>query len=340
LYFFGSFYKDNLLTSHSAFSPTQEAARRVFQKVHRAGKTKKKTRRCDQKELPWEYKLGPFPARQCSVRSKFSQKDSMGRLEGTTAVVTGAASGIGAAIALTLVREGGKVVLADINLQGATALAEKLNREKNEVVAVGVKCDVCKPEDIHIALTAAFTHFSRLDIVCNNAGVAEKASSYPFEESNWRRVVNVNLIGLIEGTQQACKLMKEKGQGGVIINTASLGGILPMPGVAIYAATKAGVINFTRSLAHLAESDNIRVNAICPTFTDTPILQPNLSELSEAMRKVNGRFLSAEEVAEGVLELILDKTKAGAVMRITVRNGRDYWNPNASKSLRHENSRL
>jgi len=113
-------------------------------------------------------------------------------------------------------------------------------------------------------------------------------------------------------------------RGGVIINTASMGGLLPMPTSPVYAATKAGVVNFTRSLAYLASERRIRVNAICPTFTDTPLVRRAGDERVEALKLQVGGILQPEDIAAGVIELIEDDSRAGAIMRVTVRGGRDY----------------
>jgi NAD(P)-dependent dehydrogenase (short-subunit alcohol dehydrogenase family) len=118
--------------------------------------------------------------------------------------------------------------------------------------------------------------------------------------------------------------MKRAGKGGVIINTASMGGLLPMPNSPVYAAAKAGVVNFSRSLAYLAEEANIRVNAICPSFVDTPLVRRGGDERMEEMAKLVGGILMPEDIAAGVIELIEDDSRFGAVMRVTIRGGRDF----------------
>jgi NAD(P)-dependent dehydrogenase (short-subunit alcohol dehydrogenase family) len=117
--------------------------------------------------------------------------------------------------------------------------------------------------------------------------------------------------------------LRAQSGGGVIVNTASMGGIVPMPTGPIYAASKAGVIHFSRSLGYLG-AEGIRVNAICPTFTDTPMVRGGGEPALELMRREVGGILEPEQVAAGVLELVRDDTRAGAVMRVTVRKGLDY----------------
>jgi 15-hydroxyprostaglandin dehydrogenase (NAD) len=99
---------------------------------------------------------------------------------------------------------------------------------------------------------------------------------------------------------------------------------LPMPNSPVYAAAKAGVVNFSRSLAYLAEDSNIRVNAICPSFVDTPLVRRGGDERMEEMAKLVGGILMPEDIAAGVIELIEDDSRFGAVMRVTVRGGRDF----------------
>ena len=243
------------------------------------------------------------------------------QINGSAAVVTGAASGIGRAIALALAERGGRIVVADIDDMGGKATADAILGHGG--MAIFRHCDTTRTEDIAGAIAAAYEHWERLDIVCNNAGIGDISENFFGEvESDWREVLEVNLAG---GTRIAVREMQRL-TGGVIINTASMGGLVPMPGAPVYAATKAAVINFTRSLGYLGKESNIRVNAVCPTFTDTPLVRksPDASAQIDEMKKLAGGILNPEQVAEGVIELIEDDSRAGAIMRITVHNGRDY----------------
>jgi len=242
-------------------------------------------------------------------------------LEGASAVVTGAGSGIGRAVCLLLCRAGARVIAADIDLDAAARTADLAARAGG--IAIARQSDVTRTEDIAGALAAAVEHFGRLDIVHNNAGMAA-ASLFDDDSADWRRMIDLNLTAVIDGTRIAVREMRRSG-GGVIVNTASMGGLLPMPDAPVYAATKAGVINFTRSLAYLAASDRIRVNAICPSYVDTPLLHGFADAArQEEMRRDVGGILDVDSVAAGVLELIEDDSRAGAVMRVTIRGGRDY----------------
>jgi 15-hydroxyprostaglandin dehydrogenase (NAD) len=137
------------------------------------------------------------------------------------------------------------------------------------------------------------------------------------------RIIDIDLTAVIDATRIAVREMKRSGKGGVIVNTASLIGLWPMASAPVYAAAKAGVVNFSRSLAHLAEESNIRVNAICPEIVDTPMALGLGEERLEELRMA-GEILMPEDIAAGVMELIEDDSRCGAVMRITLRGGRDY----------------
>jgi 15-hydroxyprostaglandin dehydrogenase (NAD) len=241
-------------------------------------------------------------------------------IKGKSAVVSGAASGIGRAMARVLARSGARVIVADLDAAGGAATVDMIGAAHG--IAVFCHCDVTRTEDIAAAFASAVEHFGSLDIVCNNAGVAGE-TLFDDASGDWQRVVDINLTAVIDATRIAVREMR-RAHGGVIINTASMGGLLPMPDSPVYAATKAGVINFTRSLAYLALEANIRVNAICPTFTDTPLVRRAGDERVEELKQQVGGILQPEDVAAGVIELLEDDSRAGAIMRVTVRGGRDY----------------
>lgn len=242
-------------------------------------------------------------------------------IAGKAAVVSGGASGIGRAICLALARKGARVVVADIDEAGGRETVELVAQAGS--TAVFQRCDVTRSEDLARMLAAPFEHFGRLDIVCNNAGIGERQDLFEDDTREFERVVTVDLTAVIDATRLAVRAMREHG-GGVIVNTASMGGLLPMPNNPVYAAAKAGVVNFTRSLAHLAERWNIRVNAICPSFTDTPLVRQAGEERMREVAELVGGILQPEFVAEGVVELVEDDSRAGAIMRVTVRGGRDF----------------
>jgi NAD(P)-dependent dehydrogenase (short-subunit alcohol dehydrogenase family) len=241
-------------------------------------------------------------------------------IQGKAAVVSGAASGIGRAAAKALAAAGASVIVADMDEVGGAKTVDMIGSEGG--IAVFKRCDVTKTEDLAAAFAAAVQHFGALDIAYNNAGIGGEGL-FADEVGAWQRMIDINLTAVIDATRIAVREM-QRGHGGVIINTASMGGLLPMPGSPVYAATKAGVINFTRSLAYLAPQDRIRVNAICPSFTDTPLVRRSGDERVEEMKQMVGGILQPEDIAAGVIELIEDDSRAGSIMRVTVRGGRDY----------------
>jgi NAD(P)-dependent dehydrogenase (short-subunit alcohol dehydrogenase family) len=244
-------------------------------------------------------------------------------IAGKVAVVSGAGSGIGRAAVLALVRRGAKVVVADVD-EDAGRQTVGLAAEKGGT-AVFCGCDVTKTEDLAAAFASALEHFGALHIAFNNAGIGGE-DLFADDPGDWARVINVDLTAVIDATRVAVREMKRAGHGGVIINTASLIGLGPMASAPVYAAAKAGVVNFSRSLAYLAKESNIRVNTICPELVDTRMALGFGEERLAELRKTGG-ILKPEDIAAGVVELIEDDSRAGSVMRITIRGGREYAVP-------------
>ena len=242
--------------------------------------------------------------------------------KGKVAIITGGASGIGLATAKLLASNGARVLIADLQSDAGAAAARDI--EVNGGEARFVRIDVTRHGDLERMLDYAVKHFGRIDIVNNNAGISEIGQDFFAPGSDaWQKTLAIDLEAVIRGTQLAVQQLRRQGGGGVVINTASMGGLIPMAISPVYAASKAGVIHFTRSLAYLAD-EGIRVNVICPTFTDTPLVRQHGDVVVEQMKREVGGLLRPEQVAEGVLELIRDDSRAGAVMRATVRKGIDY----------------
>jgi len=244
---------------------------------------------------------------------------------GTVSVVTGGSSGIGRAMALALAKEGARaVVIGDLDESGGRETAELVRQAGSR--SSFVHTDVTAAGEIERLLDEAQTQFSRLDILCNNAGIGETPGGLFDEDGDpeaFARVVQINLTAVIRGTRLGVLRMRELGRGGVIVNTASMGGLRPMPTSPVYAATKAGVVNFSRSLGYLLEEANVRVNAICPSFVDTPLVWRAGPE-RVAMMSANLGLLQPELIADGMIQLVHDDTRAGAVMRVTSQRGIDY----------------
>ena len=168
----------------------------------------------------------------------------------------------------------------------------------------------------------AVEHFGQFDIAFNNAGVSSE-DLFADEPGHWARIIDIDLTAVIDATRLAVRKMKLADNAGVIINTASLIGLWPMASTPVYAAAKAGVVNFSRSLAYLAVESNIRVNAICPEIIDTPMAVGLGEESLEELRTAGG-ILRPEDIAAGVVELIEDDSRFGAVMTVKNLGGREY----------------
>jgi 15-hydroxyprostaglandin dehydrogenase (NAD) len=241
-------------------------------------------------------------------------------IEGKVAVVSGGASGIGRAAVLALAERGAKVVVADVDEDSGRQTVEMAGTKGGS--AAFRRCDVTKTEDLGSAFDSAVEYFGRFDIAFNNAGISGE-DLFADEPGHWARIIDIDLTAVIDATRLAVRKMRLGGNAGVIINTASLIGLWPMASAPVYAAAKAGVVNFSRSLAYLAEESNIRVNAICPEIVDTPMAHGLGEESLEELRTAGG-ILRPEDIAAGVVELIEDDSRFGAVMQVTILGGREY----------------
>ena len=207
-----------------------------------------------------------------------------GRLRDLVAVITGAGSGIGRVSAVEFAREGASVVAAD--LRGADQTADEVLSAGGRAEAVSV--DVTSYDQVERMVQTAVDRFGRIDVLFNNAGVPQAFT--PFEESTdalYARIFDVNVKGVFYGCRAAIPRMKQQG-GGVILNTASTAGIRPRPGLAVYNASKAAVINLTKTLAVELAPHRIRVVSICPVATDTPML-PSFIGVPQGADEAEGR---------------------------------------------------
>jgi 3-oxoacyl-[acyl-carrier protein] reductase len=236
----------------------------------------------------------------------------MGRLEDKVALITGAASGIGRAAALRFASEGARVVVADIQDALGEATAATICAAGAE--ASFVRADVSRAADAQAMVEATVARFGRLDILFNNAGVGKHIPFEALTEAEWDRIVDINLRGVFLGCRYGVPALRRAG-GGAILNTASQSGLQGHPNNQAYCAAKAGVINFTRSLAKDLARHNIRVNAICPGGTDTPILRAYIPEGESpdyvarmvAPHTPFGRLARPEEIAAAALFLVSDE---------------------------------
>lgn len=239
-------------------------------------------------------------------------------IKNKVAVVTGGARGIGRATALALARAGARaVVIADQR----EALAEKTASlvRASGAEAFAWKTDVADLGSLRALLLETANRFGALDILHNNAGIGEGDQDWPGVASERvASIVDINLRGTILGTQLALPLM-QRGGGGAIINTASGAAFTPLAPQAVYAATKAGVVHFTKSCAELAASHGVRVACVCPGLTSTDMVQESGPDgphawLQGVMDAVE--MLAPEDIAAGVLELVRDPDSAGRILSI------------------------
>ena len=184
------------------------------------------------------------------------------------AIVTGGAGGIGSAICTALAQDGLRVVVADLKKDDAEILAAQLKKDGNEALAVAV--DVGDKDSVAGMMDQVLKKYGQLDFQINTAGVRSLVSVRDMSAKEWDRVLGINLRGIFLCSQAAAEAMRKRKQGR-ILNTASNRGVVGEPNASHYAASKAGVIAFTKSMAKEVAPDNILVNAIAPGWTETPM---------------------------------------------------------------------
>jgi len=228
-------------------------------------------------------------------------------LQGKVALVTGASSGIGESCARVLAREGARVVVADIDADAGQAVVEDLRRAGSE--AFFGRADVSSSDDVQSIVHQAMERFGQLDIACNNAGIGGPTvpcADYP--EDGWESVIAVNLTGVFLCMKYEIQQMRARG--GAIVNMASILGMVGFGNSPAYVAAKHGVLGLTKTAAIEYATQGIRINAVCPAFISTPLLQG--IEADEGLRQMvvglhpMARLGRPEEVAELVAWLCSD----------------------------------
>jgi 3-oxoacyl-[acyl-carrier protein] reductase len=244
------------------------------------------------------------------------------RLKDKVAIVTGAGSGMGTVIAETLAREGAKVAVLDIDEGAAKKVADSIGES-----AIAIRCDVAKKSDIDAAISATKKAFGKLDILVNNAGISHvNKPVMDIDEAEFDRVFAVNVKGLFLFSQAAVPEFRGNG-GGVIINIGSTAGLRPRPGLSAYNATKGAVHNLTKTLAVELAPDKIRVCAIAPVATDTPLLPTFLGNAEGQREKFIatvplGRLALPKDIANVALFLASDEAEFVTGNIVEVDGGR------------------
>jgi NAD(P)-dependent dehydrogenase (short-subunit alcohol dehydrogenase family) len=247
----------------------------------------------------------------------------MNDLHGRVAVVTGAASGLGRAMAERFAAHGMHVVVADIDGDGARETADALTARGAEAVAV--RTDVSRAEDVDRLADTAFERFGAVHVLCNNAGVVKSARAWALTADDWTWVLGVDLWSVIHGLRAFVPRMLAQGAPGHVVNTASMTGLLPMPRLAAYSTAKAGVVALSEALHHdlVAEGADIGVSVFCPGFIATRITDsarnrpPSLGDTAQATGPRTVAGVEATTTAEEAADQVVDAVRSGRFWILT-----------------------
>jgi NAD(P)-dependent dehydrogenase (short-subunit alcohol dehydrogenase family) len=244
---------------------------------------------------------------------------------GKTALITGGASGIGLGMARAFGREGMNVVLADIEEKAARAAAEQLASE--QIKATPIICDVADRASVRKAALEAIAAYGKIHVVCNNAGVGGPSGVIgAASPGEWDWVIDVNLKGVIYGVETFVPLIKSHGEGGHIVNTASLAGLISGPGIEPYNATKHAVVTMSEGWRAQLEPQGIGVSVLCPGYVRTNIASGERNRQARYATEVKSGGATAF-LGQAVGELIsqgLDPDIVGALVVESIRDGRLY----------------
>ncbi|CQR66009.1 SDR family NAD(P)-dependent oxidoreductase [Streptomyces leeuwenhoekii] len=243
-----------------------------------------------------------------STSSPLPLTDPGSEFSGRTALVTGAASGIGLATARRLAADGADVVIADYDTEGAEKAAAALRAEGARAAAVAV--DVTRAQSVEAAVRFTVDTFGGLDLAVNNAGIGgPSAPTGEYDIDAYDRVIRTNLDGVFYSMRYELPTMRTTGKGGAIVNVASILGSVAFAGSPAYVAAKHGVVGLTRTAAAEYAAQDIRINAVGPGFIDTPLLQAMDRDAYAGLvaRHPAGRLGRPEEVAELIAFLLSDR---------------------------------
>lgn len=252
-----------------------------------------------------------------------------GQLDGKVALVTGGASGIGRATALTFAREGAKLVIADMQEDCGRQTAHMISENGGE--ATFVQVDVTNATAVEAMIATTVETYGRLDCAYNNAGIsgtgiggAQRALTADYPEERWHQVLAINLTGVWLCMKYELQHMLTQG-GGAIVNTASVAGLIGLPSASAYVASKHGVVGLTKTAALEYAKHGIRVNCVCPGYIQTPMTAPGMQDSDRMALMIAsepiGRMGNPEEVAETVTWLCSDAASFVTGHAMTVDGG-------------------
>jgi len=246
-------------------------------------------------------------------------------------IITGAASGIGKACAIQFEKNGATVIVADINLDNAQKVVDEIAslpsvQETNQGNAIPIKVNVAKFSDVEKLISTTVSEFGKIDILVNNAGIGPSyLKTHEATLRDWDRVISVNQTGVFYGMKLALQQFLVQGYGN-IVNIASLAGLKASPYNISYSASKFAVVGMTKSAAKEYATKNIRINAVCPGYTESALLNQLLGakpEMDAVLKSVipMKRYGKADEIATAVLWLASDETQFITGQTITLDGG-------------------
>jgi 3-oxoacyl-[acyl-carrier protein] reductase len=250
------------------------------------------------------------------------------KLQDKVAIITGAGSGIGAATAIAMAAEGARVVVADLNETGAKSTVARIERDRGQAIAIGA--DVARAADNAAIVERAVAAWGRLDVFFANAGVPQwKTDVEQVDDKTFDHIFDVNVKGVFLGAKYALPVMKRAGRG-VFLITASTAGIRPRPGGQVYAASKGAVITLAKALALEVAPHGVRVVAICPVATHTPMLPTFMGKTevdAEGLARYEatvplGRLNQPEDIAKAAVFLASDDAAMITGSTVEIDGGR------------------